>query len=105
MKILFNILGILIYFLLRYTNRTDQTTKLSLSYWFKDNWPEFAGILLFDITLILLLVVGGIQVDISKILPSLPDGVTLIGDYAICFLIGSVISHGVYELFKTKVKK
>jgi hypothetical protein len=105
MNWIFNLIGIVIYFLLRYNGRTDQTTKLSIGYWFKDNWPEFLGILLFNILLMLLFVVGGVTIDLEKFIPSLPNGVAFVGDAAICALIGLVLAHGVYELFKAKVKK
>jgi hypothetical protein len=105
MNWLFNLLGIVIYFLLRYNGRTDQTTKLSIGFWFKDNWAELLGILLFNILLMSLFVVGGVTIDLTKLLPSLPDGVAFVGDAAICAFIGLVLAHGVYELFKSKVKK
>lgn len=105
MNYLFNLLGIIIYFLLRYNGRTDQTTKLSVGYWFRDNWPEFLTILLFNVLLMGLFVIGGITIDLEKFLPSLPDGVSFVGDAAICAFIGLVLAHGVYELFKAKVKK
>ena len=105
MNYLFNLLGIIIYFLLRYNGRTDQTTKLSVGYWFRDNWLEFLTILLFNVLLMGLFVIGGVTIDLEKFLPSLPDGVSFVGDAAICAFIGLVLAHGVYELFKAKVKK
>lgn len=105
MKILLNFLGIVLYFLLRYNNRTDQTTKPSISFWFKDNWPEFLAIGLFDLVIMLLLVAGGVTIDLNKYLPALPDGVAFVGDLAISFFIGLVLAAGIYELFKTKTKK
>lgn len=52
-----------------------------------------------------LFVIGGVAIDLEKFLPSLPDGVAFVGDSAICASIGLVLAHGVYELFKAKVKK
>lgn len=105
MKLLLNFLGILIYFLMRYINRTDQATKISIIYWVKDNWPEFLVITMFDLVLMILLLSGGLTIDLNKYLPSLPDGVAFVGDMAICFLIGLILSSAIYEMFKSKVKK
>ena len=105
MKTALNLLGILIYFLIRYANRTDQTSKPSITFWFKDNWPEFVGILAFDIVLMLLLMAKGVVIDLEKMIPSLPDGLSFVGDLAICFVIGAVLAHAAYELFRTKIKK
>ncbi|KKP52072.1 MAG: hypothetical protein UR43_C0015G0008 [candidate division TM6 bacterium GW2011_GWF2_33_332] len=105
MKILLNILGIVLYFILKYINRTDQTTKLSPIFWIKDNWPESLAIVMFDLVLMILLMAGGITIDLNKYLPALPDGVAFVGDLAICFFIGIFLSSGIYELFKAKQKK
>lgn len=105
MKWIFNILGILIYFMLRYVNRADKKTKFSGLFWLNDNWSETVTILLFNAVLMLLMIFGGLTIDLNKFIPSLPDGVAFAGDLAAYFLIGAVISHGTYELFKTKVKK
>jgi len=80
-------------------------TKPSIRYWFKDNWPEFVGIMAFDIVLMLLLMAKGVVIDLEKMIPSLPDGLSFVGDLAICFIIGSVLAHAAYELFKAKVTK
>jgi hypothetical protein len=102
MKLLLNFLGIVIYFLVRYGNRTDKTTSFSGTFWLNDNWPETVTTLLFDIVLMLLFIAGGVKIELEKLLPSIPAGITFIGDLAIYFLIGLVLAHGAYELFKAK---
>jgi len=105
MKILLNFLGILLYFLMRYNGRTNKETEPDIKFWIKDNGVELLIITLFDVSLMLLLLKGGVVIDLNKYFPSLPDGVAFTGDLAICFMIGLVLSAGVYELIKTKVKK
>lgn len=105
MKIVLNMLGIIIYFLMRYINRADQTTKLSPLFWAKDNWPELLVITFFDLALMLLLLAGGLTVDLNKYIPALPDGIAFVGDLAICFIVGLFLSSGIYEMFKSKTQK
>ncbi len=105
MKILLNLLGIVLYFLLKYNKRSDKTSNFSGTFWMNDNWPESISILIFDGVLMLLLLKGGLVIDLNKWIPSLPDGVAFVGDLSICFLIGLILAGGIYELFKTKVSK
>jgi hypothetical protein len=103
MKLLLNFLGIVIYFLIRYGNRTDKTTTFSIEFWGKDNWPETVTTIIFDIVLMLLFIAGGVKIELEKLLPSVPSGITFIGDLAIYFIIGLVLAHGAYEVVK-KIK-
>lgn len=105
MKILLNFLGIVLYFLLKYRGRSDKSTNFSHTFWLNDNWPESLSIIIFDFVLMILLLKGGLVIDLNKWIPSLPDGVAFAGDLSICFLIGLILSGGIYELFKTKVTK
>jgi len=105
MKILLNFLGIVLYFLMRFQNRRDKKAEPDIKFWLKDNGVELIIITLFDVSLMLLLLKGGLVIDLNKYFPSLPDGVAFTGDLAICFLIGLVLAAGIYELIKTKVKK
>jgi hypothetical protein len=104
MKILLNFIGILIFFLNKFNGRKDKTTEPSIKFWFKDNWPELVIISLFDMALMILLVFGGLKLDFTKLLPSLPDGVTVAGDWAACFLIGLFLAWAFYALIKKKVE-
>jgi hypothetical protein len=105
MKVLLNFLGIVLYFLLKYKGRTDKTLNFSHTFWLNDNWPESLSILIFDGVTMLLLLKGGLVIDLNKWIPALPDGVAFTGDLAISFLIGLLLAGAVYELFQTKVKK
>ena len=49
-----NLIGILIFFINRYANRTKKTIGFSLKFWLKDNWPEVSSTLLFDLALIVI---------------------------------------------------
>lgn len=104
MKILLNLLGILQYFILKYANRKDKTIKFSGTFWTNDNWPETVGILSFDLTIMLLVLKGGVVIDLNKWVPNLPDGIAFVGDLAICYIIGLTFAAGIYHLFKTKTK-
>ena len=105
MKVILNFLGIVLYFLLKYKSRADKATNFSYTFWKNDNWPESLAILIFDGVLMILLLKGGLVIDLNKWIPSLPDGIAFVGDLSICFLIGLILAGGVYELFKTKVSK
>ena len=102
---LLNFLGILLYFLIRFGNRTDKSVKFSGTFWLNDNWVETVGTFVVNLILMLLMWQGGISIDIEKVAPWMPDGIAFVGDLFIYVLIGAVISHLVYEAFKTKVKK
>lgn len=105
MNWLLNFLGILLYFLVRYGNRVDKTIKFSGTFWLNDNWVETVGTLVVNVIIMLLMILGGITIDLEKIAPWLPDGVAFVGDLFTYVLIGGFISHLVYEAFKTKTKK
>ena len=99
MKIIFNVLGILIFFFIRLGGR-DKTIPFSAKFWLKDNWEQLVAVVLFDIALMLLVIEGGLEFNFEKIAPMLPDGVQLAGDSALCFLVGLVFAWGVYVGYK-----
>ena len=105
MKVILNLIGILLYFLMRFNGRTNKVKEPDIKFWIKDNGVELLIITLFDVSLMLLLLKGGVVVDLNKYFPSLPDGLAFAGDLAICWLIGLMIAAGIYELIKTKQKK
>lgn len=105
MKTLLNTLGILIFFLVKLSGRTDRDKPLSIQYWLKDNWEQLIAILLVDISLMLLVFQGGLQFNFEKIAPMLPDGVQLAGDGALCFLVGLVFAWAVYNGYKAMMFK
>jgi hypothetical protein len=104
MKILLNVLGVIIFFLLRFDGRADKTKETSLVFWAKDNWVECIVIALFDFALLILGLYGGLQIDFTKIFPLLPDWVTIGGDMALSFAIGLFGGYAGYSLVLAKVK-
>jgi hypothetical protein len=103
MKIALNVIGILIFFLVRLSGRKDKGSELSIKFWLKDNWEQLSAVVLFDVALILLVFQGGLKFNFEKIAPMLPDGVQLIGDAALCFLVGLFFAWGVYVGYKKMV--
>lgn len=100
-----NALGIFIYFLTRYINRTDRAKEPSRAYWWRDNWPELIIILMFDVALMLLVIVGGVQLNFEKIFPAAAEWLTFTGDAAAAFIIGLLLSHMIYQAYKVFIKK
>ena len=105
MRIILNIIGILIFFISRFNGRKDKVKETSISFWFKDNWGELISIALFDIALMMLVFIGGIEFNFEKLAPMLPEGLKLVGDGAMCFIIGSVLAWGVYVGYQKIIKK
>jgi Kef-type K+ transport system membrane component KefB len=103
MKIALNIIGILIFFLVRLAGRKDKDAPLSIKFWLKDNWEQLAAVVLFDVALMLLVFQGGLQFNFEKIAPMLPKGVQLAGDAAMCFLVGLLFAWGIYAGYKKMV--
>lgn len=102
LAIILNIIGIAICFLTKYSNRREQDKNFSLRFWINDNWPELVITLLFDAALVLLVMVGDIQLNVTEFLP---EWVASAGGLTISFLLGLGLAAGIYEIFKTKLKK
>lgn len=100
MKIALNVIGILIFFFVKLAGRKDKSSPLSIQFWLKDNWEQLIAVSLIDVALMLLVFQGGLQVNFEKLAPMLPDGVQLVGDGAICLLIGMIFSFVGYEGYK-----
>ena len=100
MKIILNILGVLIFFLNRYAGRKDKAQPFSGKKWLKENWEQLTIVALFDVSLMLLVINGGLEFNFEKIAPMLPDGVKLAGDLALCFLVGLLFAWGFYVGYK-----
>ena len=104
MKILLNVIGILIYFINRYANRTKKTVGFSVKFWFQDNWPELATTVLIDVALMILLFSPGTEVNFDDLFSKLPFGLKVAGDLFMSFVLGLGLSHLFYVIFKRKVK-
>lgn len=102
-----NLIGILIYFINRYANRTKKTIGFSLKFWLKDNWPEVSSTLLFDLALMILLLnkdtIISLDALIAEYVPFI--GLQVAVKPVMGLLIGLLLAKAFYELFKTKVKK
>ena len=104
MKILLNAIGILIYFINRFANRSKKTVKFSFKFWISDNWPELATTILIDIALMILLFSPGTEINFDDLFAKLPFGLKVAGDLFMSFLLGLGLSHLFYVIFKRKVK-
>jgi len=104
MKWLLNIIGILIYFINRYSKRTIKTKKFSLKFWLKDNWPEISTTILSDIALMILLLGQGTEVNFDDLLSKLPFGLKVAGEPLLAFLLGLGLSAIFYKVFRKKIK-
>lgn len=92
-----NIIGIFIYFLLRYDGRTDKSKPLSVKFWVKDNWVQLLTIALIDLAIMILLLSSDLTIDkISYV----PDWFTSYGDATITLFVGMVMSHICYVAVK-----
>jgi hypothetical protein len=100
MKILLNVLGVMLFFINRFAGRKDQTAPISVKFWLKDNWEQLICVTIVDVVLMLLVITGGLEFNFEKIAPMLPDGVKLIGDLALCFLVGAVFAWVTYVGYK-----
>ena len=103
MKILLNILGVITFFLIRFINRKDKTAEPNITFWFKDNKWEVLLILLVDLQLMIFALKGGLTIDIGKLLPFLPEGISLIGDWVLSSAIGWFVAFLVYVAIQKKV--
>ena len=95
-------LGTLIYFLIRFTNRTDKSKEATINFWLKDNWPEL--IVTFSLDLMAMMLLMDDNTNITGFLTSfLPDGVVVPAKLMIGAACGLGIGAGIYELFKSKL--
>ena len=101
LAIVLNVIGIVIYFLTRYSSRREQDKTFSLKFWINDNWVELVITVLFDAALVLLVMVGDIQLNVTQLLP---EWVTAAGGLTISFLLGLGLAAAIYEIIKTKMK-
>lgn len=101
MKILMNILGILIYFLNRFANRRSKDKTFNITFWVRDNWPEFSVIFLVDISLLILFLSNDITIEALEVLPSI---LAKVGDLTIAWLLGLGLASAIYNVIRKKMK-
>jgi hypothetical protein len=105
--LILNIIGILIYFINRFANRTKKTVGFSFTFWLKDNWPELSSTLLFDAALMILLLQKDTMINLDALIAEYVPfiGLQVAVKPVMGLLIGLILAKGFYELFKSKVKK
>ncbi len=99
MKILINLIGVAIFFLVRFGNRTDKTKEPNLKFWLQDNWEQLSAVILFDAALMILRSQEGLNIDFTQ-LTFLPSWLQLVGDIGLCFAIGSLGAWLAYTGYK-----
>lgn len=100
-----NLIGILIYFINKFANRTHKS-KFSFSFWFKDNAPELLSTLLLNIALMLLLMQPETNINIDDLIKeNIPFALQIAVKPLFSFLLGLGLSAFLYKMFKSKVKK
>ena len=100
-----NTIGILVYFITKYANRTYKT-RFSFKFWLKDNWPELSTTMLINIALMMLLMQPETNINIDEWLKAnVPFALQIGIKPAFSLLLGLGFSAGLYELFKQKTKR
>lgn len=98
-----NLLGIWIFFLVRFENRKKKNVFNPI-FWIKDNWIELLAIFLFDIALMIIIMHPDISVNPQRLIEKyIPFDVVATGFAAkmiVSFLIGLGLSSGLYSLVK-----
>jgi hypothetical protein len=105
MNWILNFLGVLIYFINRYANRSKKTVSFSFRYWLSDNWPEMSTIILIDVALMILLLGPGTEVNFDDLFSKLPFGLKIAGEPFLAFLLGLGLSSLFYAIFRKKVNE
>lgn len=95
------IIGLLIYFLVRYNGRRNKT-KFNLKYWLIDNWPEVLISILATVAFMVILTDQNAEFDFSEMLTSVPFVKSLPAEKLASLLVGYLNSWLVYTLFKSK---
>ena len=104
MNWILNLLGILIFFINRFKQRTHKTVSFKFKYWIGDNFQEMATTLLLNLALMLILQMNIKNGTIDTLLAKLPEWVSILGVPGICFGLGAGLSWLFYELFRKKIK-
>jgi hypothetical protein len=100
-----NLLGISIYFLNRFSNRTNKT-KFKFSFWFNDNWNELLSTLLINIALMLLLMQPETNINIDELIAQhVPFALQVAIKPLFSFLLGLGLSSAFYSIFRRKLKR
>ncbi len=104
MNWILNLLGILIFFINRFKQRTHKTVSFKFKYWVEDNFQEMATTLLLNLALMIILQINLRDGTLDTVLAKLPEWVSILGVPGICFGLGAGLSWLLYEMFRKKVK-
>lgn len=98
-----NIIGVAIFFINRYGNRTVKS-RFNRNTWVRENWRPVVSMLLFDVALMILLLQPETQIGIDNLLKEYIPFVALqvSAKLVVSFLIGLFFAAAFYKLFKKK---
>ena len=104
LKIFFNLIGIAIFFLIKFLNRNDKSVQPTIKFWMHDNRIELIIIGLVDVMIMALYLAGEININFVGYLP---DSIVPAGQGAgiSCAMIGLIFSWVFYALISSKVKE
>lgn len=98
------LIGSLIYFMIRYLNRTDKVKDFNLWFWFKDNYPEL--IVAFGLDLLFMIILTDDGVNVSGFLAKhLPEGIVVPAELIIGAACGLGLGYAGYEFIQKTIKK
>lgn len=100
--ILLNVLGIAIFYIFRYKNRTVKN-EFSLKFWIKENAPELLATLLINFALLLLLLHPSTD-PTEYLLNLLPKGLIVVGKPAMALAIGVYFAWMLFGVINEKLK-
>lgn len=101
------LIGMMIYFIIRYKNRNVKQLKFSFGHWVKDNWPECSVSVLSVVALMLIFMNDGAELDVKVYIEKIPfiKGMsTEVVKMTISLAIGYINSLLFYTMFRTKKK-
>lgn len=101
------LIGMMMYFINRYKNRNAKEVKFSFAHWIKDNWPESSLSVLSVISLMIIFMNKGAELDISQLIEKVPfikGATTEVIKMVVALAIGFGNSALFYFMFRTKKK-
>lgn len=102
-----NLIGIVAYFIGRYSNRKNKTIKRSASFWLNDNWPELTQTLLLNIALMIILEMDAVEVKLDSFFSENIPYISIdpaVGKAIIALGLGLGLTALIYSAFRKKVK-
>lgn len=98
------LIGIMVYFINRYANRTVKTIGFSPKKWITENWPELSTTILMNAALMIIIHQKETAISFDNLLSALPFSIHVAAMPTMSFLIGLGLSAVFYRLFKEKTK-